>query len=367
MTMIDTIRNDPRRRNLAILAIAAVLSTLFAILALWIEARETARHYQPETMFPELAHHAGDVTHIHIASKNGIVDLALNPSKGWTITNHDGYPAAYDQVHQTVVGIAALLTVEPKTARADWLHYLGLDAPPRGDGVEYTLSDEKGDTLASLIVGKTTDIGDPSGAVGLYVRKPDSDQSWLARSVVEPKSNIGDWFDKNVLSVDRTRIQETDVDPAGSASYSVRREKQDDPSFLLTELPKGREPAEGAAEGIGAAIVSFTFDDVRPAKDFDFSDPSHTTRVVTKTFDGLTVTVQVVQVGKDYWATISAEGGKPDAQKEAREIDAHAFGWAYKLPPYKGQQFMTTLDSLLKPLGGTTPAQPAPAQLAPGQ
>jgi len=30
-------------------------------------------------------------------------------------------------------------------------------------------------------------------------------------------------------------------------------------------------------------------------------------------------------------------------------IDSRASGWAYKLPPYKGQQIMTTLESLLKP------------------
>jgi hypothetical protein len=367
MSTIDTIRNDPRRRNLAILAIVAILMSLFAILALWQEARETAPHYRPETMFPELARRSGDVTHIHIFSKNGVIDLMLKPQKGWVIANHDDYPASYDQIHETVVGIAALLTLEPKTARADWLHYLGLGAPPKGDGVAFTLSDEKGDDLASLIADKTTDIGDPSGAVGLYVRKPDSTQSWLARSPIEPKSDIGDWFDKNVMSIDRARIQETDVDPAGGTSYAVRREKPDDPDFSLTELPKGREGAPGAAEGIAAAITGFTFDDVQPAKDLDFSDPAHTTRVVTKTFDGLTVTVQVIQTGKTYWATVSAEGaaGKPDAQKEAREIDAHAFGWAYMLPPYKGQQFMTTLDSLLKPVGGTAQSplqQPSPVQ-----
>ena len=366
MSTIDTIRSDPRRRNLAILAIAAALCLLFAVFALWQEARETAPHYSPTTMFPGLAHQSGTITHFHILSKSGVVDLALKPSKGWVITNHDDFPASYDQAHQAVVGIAALLTLEPKTARANWLHFLGLDAPPKGDGVEITLSNDKGEELASLITGKTTDIGDPSGAVGLYVRKPDSTQSWLARSVFEPKSDIGDWFDKNVMSIDRARIQETDVDPAGGASYAVRREKPDDPDFKLTEMPKGREAAEGAAEGIAAAVVGFTFDDARPAKELDFSDPAHTTRVVTKTFDGLAVTVQVVQSGKDDWATVSAEGtaGKPDAQKEARDINGHTYGWAYKLPPYKGQQFMTTLDNLLKPVGGATPSQmpPSPAQ-----
>jgi hypothetical protein len=88
---------------------------------------------------------------------------------------------------------------------------------------------------------------------------------------------------------------------------------------------------------------------VRPATDLDFSNAP---KIVTHTFDGLTVTVQIVTDGPDFWATVYAEGnpGKPYTEAEARTIDAHANGWAYKLPDYKGKLFMTTLDSLLKPV-----------------
>jgi hypothetical protein len=63
-----------------------------------------------------------------------------------------------------------------------------------------------------------------------------------------------------------------------------------------------------------------------------------------------------MQQGPDYWALVSAEAaaGKPKAAREAKAINAKTAGWAYKLPPYKGQQLMTKLDSLLKP-------PPAPA------
>lgn len=365
--MFDSIRNDPRRRNLAILALVAVVMSLLAVITLVEQARETAPQYREETLLPGLAAHANDVAHIRIVAKSGEIDLA-HAGSGWVIANHDNYPASFDQVHQTVVALAALLTLQPTTARADWLHYVGLDAPPHGDGVLISLSDDQGKDLASLIVGKTQDIGDPNGAIGLFVRKPDDTQSMLVRSPYEFKSNLGDWFDKTVMNIDRARIQETDVDPATGASYTVRRDTPSQSDFKLTELPKGREAADGATDGIASAITGFTFDDVRPAKNFDFSDAGHPTRVTTKTFDGLTITTEIIKQGADFWATISAEGapGKSDAQKEAREIDLHAFGWAYKLPAFKGQQFMTSQESLLKPVGGTTPQTP-PAQVPPGQ
>jgi hypothetical protein len=366
--MFDTIRNDPRRRNLAILAAVAIVMSLLAIVTLMEQARETAPHYRQETFLPGLAAHAGEVAHIRIASKTGEIDLALKRA-GWVIANHDDYPASFDQVHQTVVALAALLTLQPMTARPDLLHYVGLDAPPRGDGTEISLTGNTGDDLASLIVGKTQDIGDPSGAIGLFARKRDTTQSWLVRSPYEFKTDLGDWFDKDVVNIDRARIQETDVDPASGVSYEVRREVPSDAGFKLIEVPKGRDVADGATDGIATAITGFTFDDVKPSKNFDFSDTGHPTRVITKTFDGLTVTVEAIQQGPAYWATVSAEGapGKTDAQNEARQINRHAFGWAYKLPSYKGALFMASQESLLKPVGGAAPAQPAPSQTLPQQ
>ena len=71
-----------------------------------------------------------------------------------------------------------------------------------------------------------------------------------------------------------------------------------------------------AAQRGAAALTEFSFDDVRPAREFDFTDPKTTARVVTKTFDGLKVTVNATKAGNDTWATVSAEGATRDAAKE---------------------------------------------------
>lgn len=359
--MSDTaIMQDPRRRNLIWLGIAALVLIVLAVLALWRQSSEMAPGYHRHPLFPDLAHQAKNVARIHIASKSGTLDVAFLPMKGWVITSRNDFPASFEQVNKTVIGLASIEAVQPKTARADWLHYLDLDAPPKGNGILFTLSDDKGRVLASVITGKTADVGE-QGASGLFVRKPDATQSWLAKTVLQPKSDVTDWYEKNLLSVDRSRIQETDVKPVGSPPYTVRRDKPKDASFTLVNLPAGRQLSyEGAAEGPAAAIVGLSFDDVKPAKDFDFTNAWHD---VTHTFDGLTITVDVIQKGQDYWATIYAEGapGKAAAGKEARAIDARTMGWAYKLPSFKGQQFMTKLDSLLKPLNAPkTPVPGAP-------
>jgi len=342
--------SDPRRRNLAVLAALALVSVLLALFALDRRAAEVAPKYPPQAYFPGLAAKLGEVTRIHIESgKNGAFDVTFAPTKGWVLPGRSNYPASFEEVRKTLVGLAALQTIEPKTARPDWFHYVDLDAPPKGGGVLISLSDDKGRVLAALIVGKSEDIGDASELVGLFVRKLGETQSWLVSSPFAPHASPSGWLKRNIVDVDRARIQEVDVRPATGPAYTVRRDKPSDADFALTPMPRGREPADPG--GVASALADFSFDDIQPAANFDFDNQaSHT---VTRTFDGLIVGVDVVKQGSDYWARVfaGAAPGKPDAAKEARDINASAQGWAYRLPAYKGAQFMAPLDSLLKPGG----------------
>lgn len=357
---INAFLSDRRRRNLAILAGATIIAVLLALVALWQQANIGRPTYASEQFFPGLARHVRDAARIHIVSKSGgTFDIAFMPEKGWVVPSRADFPASFDLVRRTLVGLAALQTIEPKTARTDWLHYIGLEGPLKGDGIEITVRDDKNQVLAALITGKSEDIGDASGAMGLFVRRPGENQSWLTRSVLDPRATLSDWLEKTVMDVDRARIQEVDVEPAGSASFTVRRELPNEPDFKLAPIPSGKSVSDPAApDGVASAIAGFGFDDVRPAREFDFSDATTTARTVTKTFDGLIVSASVKRQGADYWAIISADSFKPAARAEATAINAHASGWAYKLPAYKGQLFMTTLDSLLKPPVPRTQAAP---------
>src|SRR5579871_5750685 len=230
--------SDPRRRNLAILATAAFVAVLLALTALWQQAEFDRPSATQQEFFAGFLGHLREAARIHIVSKaGGTFDVAFVPEKGWVLPGRSDFPASFDLVRRTLVGMAAMRTIEPKTARADWLHYIALETPPAGDGIAITVSDDKGHSLASFIAGKSVDIGDPSGATGLFVRRPGETQSWLVRSVLDPRASITDWFDKTVMTVDRARIQEVDVDPAGGTAFMVHRDKPSDPDFKLTPLP----------------------------------------------------------------------------------------------------------------------------------
>src|SRR6185437_1191421 len=132
MATMEQVWYDQRRRRLGILAAIAAVLVILAILALWHQSEQTASRYRPAPMFPGLVHNVQSVARIHVSAKTGGFDVAFKPGKGWVVTSRNDVPASFAQVNRTVVGMANMETLEPKTARADWLHYLDLDAPPRG-------------------------------------------------------------------------------------------------------------------------------------------------------------------------------------------------------------------------------------------
>lgn len=339
-----------RDRNLAVLAGVAVLAGLLAVVALRHREAVVAPRSAPQVFLPGVAHaiNAREVTHIRIVSrKGGAFDVDFVPARGWVLPGRANFPASFEDVNRTLVAIGAMETVEPKTDDPALFHFVDLDAPPKGDGVAVTLSGEKG-VLASIIIGKSVAVGDDS-AIGLFVRKANENQSWLVKSASEIKSNQADWMDKTVVNVDRARVARVDVQPDNGPSYTVSRAKPGAESFAVSPLPKGRELSyAGVADGAASAVTDFSFDDIKPLTEFDFASAA---RVVTHTFDGLTVTVEVVNQADAYWARVlaSAEPGKTGAAKEALDINNRAGVWAFKLPPYKGTGFAAPLESLLKP------------------
>lgn len=354
MNFAETLRKDPRRRNLALLAVSAIIISGLAVGAVWNRAVELSPPKADQPFFPQLHGHMHDVAQIKIVTKRRTLIAKFRPDRGWVLPDHHNHAASFNEIRKTIVGLTAMEIIEPKTARADWLHYVNLDAPPKGNGTRITLRDEKGKILADLISGKTEDIGDSTGAIGLYVRKPASHQSWLVRSVMRPDVKLADWLDTDVMDIGRARIREVDVTPVNGPAFIVMRDKPSQSNFHIVDIPKGRVLAyDSAADNVAAAITGFTFTDVRPAKNLDFTNAAH---IITKTFNGLTISVDAMKSGNDVWATVSANGSvdNPRTRKEAREINAKSAGWAYKLPSFKAEQFMTTLDSLLKPLDSQT-------------
>ncbi len=345
--------SDRNRRHLIILGAAALVSVLLAAGVLFLRAEQGRSHFVASEFLPGFAANVKNAASIHVAGHGSEFDVALVGGR-WVLPGHGNYPADFDQVRHTLIGLAALETAAPKTARADWLHYVNLDTPPSGNGVEYIVKDASGKTLAAVITGTTEQLGDPNGTIGLFVRHPGENQTYLAHSVFTPAGDLLSWLNNSVINLGAARIKDVTVTPPRGKGFVVTRDKEDDLKFKLANPPKGGNPNQQMLDAIPYAVSSFSLDDVAPVASVDFTNASH---VVGKGFDGLVVAIDIIPKGHDLWARITASaapGAGPDALKDANGINDKVAGWAYKLPDEKGKALITDLDTIMTP-------PPAPA------
>ncbi len=343
------------RRNLIILGAAALISVVLAAAVLIQRAEQGSSHFVSSEFIPGFAANVKNAAVIHVASHGSEFDVAFVGGK-WVLPGHGGYPADFDQVRHTLIGLAALQTLAPKTDRADWLHYVNLDTPPQGNGIAFTVKDASGKTLASLITGVPEQLGDANGTVGLFVRHPGENQTYLARSVFQPSGDLLSWINTSVINLGAARIQQVIVTPPRGKGYTVTRAKDSDLKFTLANPPKTGNPNQQMVDAVSYAVSSFSLEDVQPAASVDFSAASH---AVGKGFDGLVITVDIAPKGKDLWGRLTAStapGASAGAVKDAGEINAKAGGWAYKMPDQKGKALIADLDAIM------TPPPPQPGQ-----
>jgi hypothetical protein len=340
---------EKRRRILVGLGSAALVSILLAAFALEQRAAEGQPRYTPTEVLPGFSANVKNSALIEVTSHAGTFTVRGVNGKGWVLPGKGNYPANFDEVRHTLIGLAGLETIAPKTSRPDWLHYLALDTPPQGTGTLITVKDSKGAVLASLILGNMEELGDPNGTSGLFVRKPGDNQAWLARTVFTPHGDAAAWLSPNVLSLGATRLQEIAMMPAKGPAYTVHRLRPADPIYTLAVPPKQGTPNSQMINAIAYAVNSFSLTDVQPASGLDFSKAGH---AVARSFDGLLITFDILQQGSDVWAKLlasTAPGAAPMVVNEAAAINARNANWAYKLPPEKGAALLSDLPKLMTP------------------
>ena len=347
--MATSIMESRRGRTLAILGGVTLLCVVVAVGAVYQRSASLSPQFEPRALFPDLAKQVDALTEIEVTSKTGTIHIRQTDGK-WVVVERDSYPADAGQVRTAGTSLAGLQIVEAKTARPELLSMVGLDAPPAGQATQLKLTGAGGMVVADVLIGQTQGNADALGRNAIYVRKPDENQSWLARGYLVAQSGIEAWLDKAAVVIVRDRVKGAVVDPAEGPSYTLSRDTKEMPDFKMTDLPRGRELSfEGSPDGVAGAIVGFVYQDVAKADTINFMGAPQT---VFNTFDGLNVTVQVATRGMERWATVSAQATNPMVQAEADTINARNRGWAYKIEEFKANQIVATRETLLKPADG---------------
>lgn len=304
-------------------AVLAVATGIAIGASAWMERQKsshtTATQATSALLLPELKARINDVGKVVVT--RGGTSITLEQRDGqWTIAERSGYPADKGKLRSLLLGAAELTVIEPKTANATLHTQLGLTDPKQaldatGNGASLVeLFDKSGQSIAAVIVGNQR----PSKVIGserseLFVRKPDSDQTYLVEGTLSLPKKVQDLIEKELTNIETSRVQRVTVTYPGGEEVILAKDKSDAPNFTLVK-PVSTQPIKSAFEvdNIAHSLARLVADDVKAAT-VATPQPQPKFTAVLETFDGLRLTLIAEQSGEDTYGKLSAEYVAPPA------------------------------------------------------
>jgi hypothetical protein len=355
-----------RQRDILILAAAAILVVLAAVFAMQQRDSKTASSALPSNLFPGLANQVNDVATIAVTGAEESFTIAKDKDGKWTMPSKGGHPVPVETVKQALVGMAELKPIEQKTANPELHSKLDLQDRDAKDSksLEVRLKDAGGKDLAALLIGKKGATATAATPGTLYVRKVGDKQAWLVSGRFEPDPKSVRWFDRDLVKVERKRVNQVTATRGDGTKLVVARETPETDDFKPTNAPAEVKIAiGGASNALGSALGYLSYDDVAPEASVDFADAA---TAEYRTFDGLVITVAVKEKDGKHWVKFAAaqdtavtapasKEGEKDKPKTAEEVakeveafNARVKGWAYEVSKYKAEDFTKTLDDVVE-------------------
>lgn len=365
------------QRTILILALATVVIVALAAFSKLSSSSSGSAAGTGEKLFPGMLDALNDATTVEIEDADGKVTLKRVNGE-WGLDEKHGYAIDFERVKTNLFNLAELETVERKTRSKDRYAALGVEGLDAEDSKSrrVKVTDSSGKALCELIVGERK--VSRRGAEQVYVRKPAEDQSWLVSGRLDLDSDQSRWLEKQILEVERKRIQAIEILHADGEALRVSKASEDVPNFTVHDLPEDRELTYATvADSLSNTLEWLNLEDVAPAADVPLTgEPQSTTTFWT--FDGLKLTVAIHEQDGGAWARFTAaydaetppfvetpetpppapEKVPMEVEKEAAELSEKLAPWVYELPVHSRSSLQKRMEELLKPLDTGEPEMP---------
>lgn len=351
--------------------LAALLLLLVLLIVTFGAGADRSRGVAGARMIPELADRLDEVRHLVVETRSDRFAISRGRD-GWGLADRGGYPVREELVRATLLGLTDLRQEAPRTANPDNYSRLQVEDPdrPGARSLRLTLQDGNRQPLASVILGKERDGGFGLSGTARYVRRAESEQSWLATGGPTVPRRLQDWLLPDFVDIAAARVAEIEIAGPGRPAVLLERDIPGREAFAPVGLPDGLALADPAAStALAGVLEGLQFGDVRPIAEVFF--PADGPQVMLTTFDGLIVIARLGQVADApgaLWARFDIarvprlhRGEAPgllDAEAvswEADSLNRRLSGWAYRLPADRARLMQTRWDDLTRP---GPPAEP---------
>ncbi len=381
-------------KTLSLLGVATFVLVVGAFVL--IQQQDTTNTSGTPLVFPNLQSAMNDVHDMTVVTSNGKITIRPHEDS-WRIQEKSGYYADMGKVRKTIIGLAELRIVEPKTQNPDLYERLGLqDVDTDGSSsVGVTFKDKSGNNLADIIVGnKRIGKGAP-GREEVYIRKPGTPQTWLATGQFEVERISEEWLDKTILNFPPKRINRVHILHPDKTAVTLRKDNPEDTDYKILGLPPNTKvKSQFTVNNIVSTLSNVSLDDVAPAEQSSVKEDTGV-RAALETIDGLRATVTLVKKDGKTYVTVSsgfdrniiqkldqapkkgdnqeiskeqgfqdsspnakqADESEPktpkmkseeDVQAEVAGLNQRLQGWVFTIPEFRAENIRKTLTDLIE-------------------
>ena len=226
--------------KLTLLTLITVIVIIMA--AVFVNLRAPQSGIEKPPFFPELSNKIEEVNHISIKGYAESINLSQK-NNVWGIDEFDGYPALPDKVKSAVLGAADLKINAPKTKMERLYHRLGVEGPESEDTTSLllTLKDGNNENIINVIVGKPRRSSAAQSSPGLYVRKPEEEQSYLVDGVLDITAVKTEWIDRSLFDIPSEGIQSVHISHDDGDSFKLFKSGKGQELFDFENMPAGKK------------------------------------------------------------------------------------------------------------------------------
>jgi len=335
------------------LIISTVIILLVAYAASQNIVKDTAKaEKNGELLIPELEKNIDNVGAVVIRSKGKSFKVHLEDGK-WVMPNKYNYPVAPEKIRDLVQNSARIKILEKKTAREENLPTLGLDDPEKPDSsaIRIALLSLDGKTTYADYIRGVNRKGVSGGSRSeLYARLFNSNQAYLVHGELNFDLGAQTLLGGENFSIKYDKLQSISFNyPKNSNdNFTLGKGLPTDLDFAITEPKSSIIKNFGKVSSISTSLEYVDLADIVKREEFPVKDPN---AIITyKTFNGLTLIVNLFRQEKDNWLTFtaSADANNKLASDDAAKINNLAAPWVYKVDFKSTGGFYYKLADLIK-------------------
>lgn len=338
--------------NSKTLAILAVIS--IGLIAAAVFTRQSPDDGQQQVvesnyLFPALAADLESVAKLELyRADSDQPALSFSRQADHWLVDSIGYPMNFEMIRSLLRTLAQATLTEKMTANPAHYHRLGVRdvSDPESIARVIRISDQKGDSLGGLVMGKTVARG---GAPSTYVRREGEAQSWLIGGVVEMTPEPRKWLDTVISDIEIAEVKSALVISPDGEQLRVSKESPEQAVFTIDNLPADAELLyPSIANSVAEALSNFDLENVQRDADFTFTNGA-VVRSEYQLFNDMVVSVRSERRGPNYYAQLTVEytGDDSETAKQAAKLQAKVEGWVYKILPHKYKMLSKRMADLL--------------------